>query len=430
MERIKKLTEGQEASLKGFRDKWLEIGLSTEPIDEERSKAAVRKMYECGGIPAPDIFVFLDNPLHGALAATLLCNFDNVRSQVRAQVRSQVRAQVRDQVESQVWGQVRTQVGTQVRAQVRAQVSDQVGSQVWDQVRDQVGSQVWDQVGSQVRAQVWDQVGPQVWDQVRDQVWAQVWDQVRDQVWAQVRAQVSDQVGSQVWDQVRDQVWDQVRDQVWAQVRAQVWKCAYGAHDAGPLSFYDFFRGTFQLADKAAGLIDVAQSCGWVWPFENVAVITSRPAKLAFNDEKILHSEVGPAISYNGGMDLYFWHGTKVPADWILERDKLTVEAVLATEDAELRAAGISIIGIENALSNLKHNILDSDQDAAKGELIEVWMDGLPESAVYLKFECPRNGVMMEAVDRASLSEVSLLHAHAQHANIPPHLFNYPEQRS
>ena len=136
MEKIEKLTESQEASLKKFRDEWLEIGLSTEPIDEERSKSAVRKMYECGGIPAPDIFVFLDNPLHGALAAALLCNFDNAR----AQVWDQVGAQVWAQVGAQVWDQVWDQVGAQVGAQVWAQVGDQVGAQVGDQVWDQVGA--------------------------------------------------------------------------------------------------------------------------------------------------------------------------------------------------------------------------------------------------------------------------------------------------
>jgi uncharacterized protein YjbJ (UPF0337 family) len=61
--------------------------------------------------------------------------------------------------------------------------------QRFEQVRYQVRGQVRDQVMDQVKGQVREQVG----DQVEDQVWAQVWDQVEDQVWAQVWGQVKEQ---------------------------------------------------------------------------------------------------------------------------------------------------------------------------------------------------------------------------------------------
>ena len=69
MARINKLTPEQEADLSATRDKWLEIGLSTVPIGREASKAAVAKMYECAGLPVPKVFIFLDSPRQGAMAA-------------------------------------------------------------------------------------------------------------------------------------------------------------------------------------------------------------------------------------------------------------------------------------------------------------------------------------------------------------------------
>ena len=72
MAKINELTPEQEADLSATRDKWLDIGLSTAPIDREASKSAVAKMYECARLPAPNVFIFLDSPRQGAIAAALL----------------------------------------------------------------------------------------------------------------------------------------------------------------------------------------------------------------------------------------------------------------------------------------------------------------------------------------------------------------------
>ena len=113
MSLIDKLTPAQEARLPEYRDKWLKIGLSTEPLDFEAAKKAVGKIYTAAGLQPPTVWYRMSSPLGCAVFATLL------RSGLRsAQVRDQVRAQVGDQVWDQVWAQVRAQVGDQVWAQV------------------------------------------------------------------------------------------------------------------------------------------------------------------------------------------------------------------------------------------------------------------------------------------------------------------------
>ena len=119
--KITKLTPKQAADLATTRDKWLSIGLSTETIDREAAKVAVSHAYECVGLTPPKVFIFLDSPQQGAIAAALLKG-SKVGAQVGAQVWAQVRAQVRDQVQAQVWDQVWSQVGAQVRDQVWSQV--------------------------------------------------------------------------------------------------------------------------------------------------------------------------------------------------------------------------------------------------------------------------------------------------------------------
>ena len=410
MKKIESLTEAQIAQLPIYRDKWLKIGLSTDPLDFEAAKAAAMKCYKLAGLEAPKYFYRFQSPYSAAIGATMLKHRDQVWAQVGAQVGDQVGdqvwAQVWDQVGAQVgaqvWDQVRAQVGDQVWAQVGDQVGAQVGAQVWDQVRAQVGDQVWAQVWAQVGAQVGDQVraqvGDQVWAQVGDQVGAQVGDQVRaqvgdqvgDQVWAQVGAQVWDQVGDQVGDQVWAQVWDQVRDQVWAQVGDQVgdqvWAQVYGAHDASWLGFYDFFKSSLNLKNLTPieGLTDLAKHCGWWAPYRGAVILQDRPSKILFDDQKRLHCEDGPAILYPDGFAIYSWHGVRYPQEW--QENPLSPEKALKWGNLEQRRVACEMIGWHNILNKLNAVTIDKSTPLI-GELLEVQIPDIG-SEKFLRVHC------------------------------------------
>jgi len=60
---IEKLTAEQEAQFDVYRDKWLKIGLSTDPIDFEKSKDAVCKAYNLAGIKNPVNFYQAKSPM-------------------------------------------------------------------------------------------------------------------------------------------------------------------------------------------------------------------------------------------------------------------------------------------------------------------------------------------------------------------------------
>ena len=136
---IKSLTPQQEAKLSIYAQKWIKIGLSTEPCNVPQTKRCINKAYKNVGLAPPKEYKLFDSPLSCA--------------------EHQKEADLDDSVKYQVWYQVRYQV--------------------WDQVEDQVYNQVRNQVYNQVWYQVWDQV----WDQVRNQVRNQVGNQVRNQVY-------------------------------------------------------------------------------------------------------------------------------------------------------------------------------------------------------------------------------------------------------
>ena len=120
--KMKKLTDAQIDRFPQYMERWLKIGLSTEPLDRDAASAAIDEVYVCAGKKPPEIKIFLNSPLAGAVGAAFLKEL---------------------------------------------KIS---GNQVWNQVRNQVWEQVGDQVWNQVRNQVWEQVGEQVGDQVRNQV--------------------------------------------------------------------------------------------------------------------------------------------------------------------------------------------------------------------------------------------------------------------
>jgi hypothetical protein len=63
MEKIEKLTQEQEALLPVYRDKWIKIGMSTEPLDLENAKKAVCLAYELAGLPHPTKFYTAKSPM-------------------------------------------------------------------------------------------------------------------------------------------------------------------------------------------------------------------------------------------------------------------------------------------------------------------------------------------------------------------------------
>ena len=148
----------------------------------------------------------------------------------------------------------------------------------------------------------------------------------------------------------------------------------YGSHEAGWLSFYDFFQNEcgIELDDKLAGLKAVADTCGWVNVYDEAAIVHDRPLVIKRDDQNRLHCEDGPAVAYMDGFEVYAWHGTRIPADWIKNKESLTASIALTWQNIEQRRAACEIIGWAKVLDSLKAKIVDEDEDPYIGTLLEV----------------------------------------------------------
>ena len=183
----------------------------------------------------------------------------------------------------------------------------------------------------------------------------------------------SDQVWDQVRGQVRGQVRDQVWDQVWGQVGDQVWEAVCSQHEAGWLSFFDFFSQELECVGKLEGLITVARNAGWWWPFEGVCILTERPVELHRDPEHRLHNERGMAIRYPDGFGVWAINGVRVNEQIVMRPDTLTVEQITDEPNAEVRRVMRQQYGYDKYLDAVGAELIDDDSEWGK-----LWHANLP----------------------------------------------------
>ena len=158
-------------------------------------------------------------------------------------------------------------------------------------------------------------------------------------------------------------------------------------------------------------------------------MISDRPTVLTVDDRNLPHGENGPFCAWSDGSELWSWHGARLPARWIKDRETLDPMEVLKCRDVEQRTAGLSCIGWVRAIKSgkLPYKLVDADPDPSHGELIELKLDGLPKPGRFLMAECPRNGTIVEGVP---LEISSVLAAQAWRVGLEPHEFSYPTVRT
>src|SRR5438477_432641 len=105
MSQISQLTREEQARFPEFVEKWVAIGLSTEPADRPRSERAIARLYELAHLKPARVF-WLPCPISGALSAVVYAALlkkvggSAVDSAVDSAVRSAVRSAVDSAVDS------------------------------------------------------------------------------------------------------------------------------------------------------------------------------------------------------------------------------------------------------------------------------------------------------------------------------------------
>ncbi len=428
MKKIESLTKEQEDYLPIFRDEWLKIGLSTEAVDQKLSTGAVKQLYSAGGMEEPIVMHF-QSPWQCIMVINFLQKFgdlpkNNLRANLRGNLGDNLWENLWESIGDNLWESLRDNLGENLGDNLWESIEDNLWESLWENLRGNLGDNLWESIRESLRDNLGDNLEANLGNNLGANLRGNLRGNLRDNLWESLR----DNLGGNLWENLRDNLKESLKDNL---EYIQTW--FWAGQDASWLAFYEFGEKIgvkYQKTDHFHAYIDFAKSSGWGYFYPGIAIVSDRPELIIKDLENRLHCEDGPALKFRDGYSIYCWHGINVPENWILEKDKLSPTEVLKTIDVEQRAAGCQIIGWAKMLDHLDHKIIDSDMDPEHGDLIKITLEGLPEPEWYLRFYCPRNGLMMEGVSKRELKEPTVFAAQAWKSPLPDHLFTYPEHRS
>jgi hypothetical protein len=145
-----------------------------------------------------------------------------------------------------------------------------------------------------------------------------------------------------------------------------------GQHDAawcGWVNYYDEVLGIdFKEEDRRRFTLfqEVAQSCNWWWPFENICVVSDRP-KLVKMQNGVIHNEEGPAIEFRDGFKIWGLEGVRVTEKIVMAPETITPEEIQKETNAEIQRIMITRYGAGKYLTETKSKIVDMDNLSLEG---------------------------------------------------------------
>jgi internalin A len=162
------------------------------------------------------------------------------------------------------------------------------------------------------------------------------------------------------------------------------------------ISITEFYVSEFDclLEDKEQEVLRclklIFESCGWIFPYENVCVVCDRPRILSFDNQERLHAEGSPAVQFADGWSVYAYHGVRLPEEYgKVPPNQWQAQWLLEEKNAELRRALIQGIGYDRICQELQAIELDSWQEYT---LLKIESDVDLEPIYLLKMTCPSTG--------------------------------------
>ncbi len=122
---------------------------------------------------------------------------------------------------------------------------------------------------------------------------------------------------------------------------------AAGPGELSWLGTYEYIRSVLGLkAETAAllGLTQVAMNAGWLQPHEHTCWLAEWPELLRADAEGRLHDAHGPALRFPDGWTVFAWKGVEIPRWMIERRQNITLAAIDAESNVQIRRCMIEIM--------------------------------------------------------------------------------------
>ena len=258
------LGETTRQALAAHVARWVKIELSTARADRKAAELAVKEAYQIVGLVPPSRVLWLDSPMAGAIAAALASSaFQTVHERVWKQPQEFMTARFWSKIkpgDRAFWEQIQNHLNHSTVMVLRNGLVVPLAKQI-----AQPGQTAPFARGSVFIPGRKDQADMPV------QLWNQSASQLRS---ALTRGESSGLNFAPSWGRIAQ----------------QVRFCGFGSMDAHFLAFLDYcLKSGFNLKD-INGIVSLANSCGWWWPFAEMCILTERPVKIILASNGNLHS--------------------------------------------------------------------------------------------------------------------------------------------
>ncbi len=338
-QRLEALTPEQESLLAPVRDEWLRIGLATGPADRPAAEEGVCHAYHAAGLPAPCRLVWVGSPVAGAITASMLCAFE-LSDHVPNRYWGTVREQLQDQLRASTWVQPSLGLFPADEGRAAGRFGIPIGAPVGQRIVQPVRSALLsdDRLGGSASASLRRLVEGPVARRVSRQLAWRLHELIRQAIEPVLRPFFLEDGPLFVENDGFDDDLDP--DLPWPST------CAEGQHDAERLARGAALRAILPGAldnQGLDGLVRVARSAGWWWPFEHLVILTERPSALRQDAEGIV---------YPDGLALWAWHGVVVPEQVIERPERLTVLQIRSEPSVEVREVMLERYGTDRYIRN------------------------------------------------------------------------------
>lgn len=163
----------------------------------------------------------------------------------------------------------------------------------------------------------------------------------------------------------KDRKWSNKEKEEWEKTRInelQPWNCIWDYWD---MAFSEC--AYHQLSEKEQNVEFLNQTLfeafeaglGYIINLNSLIIGIALP-KICEDDNSLIHNEEGPAITWKDEKQ-YFWHGTKIEAEWIEDKDNLDPSLTLKHDNQEMRRILSEIIGWEKIVNHVGGKTLQED---------------------------------------------------------------------
>jgi hypothetical protein len=429
MIKIESLTKEQEIQLIEFREEWRKHALSCERIDKEATKNCISELYKLIG-KKPPVFIFCPSllfaqyqieycknilPLKNNISANLWDNLidnlganlidnlgenimDNLRDNLRVNLIDNLRynlmdnlwANLIDNLRDNLWDNLRSNLGSNLRDNLRENLRENLWDNLRDNLSDNLDANLSDNIGVDLTHNLMDNLIYNLMDNLMDNLRNNIGENLGQNLMSNLRHNIMVNLEENIRKNLRENTWEKIKP-------PYVSTNLLGSMDAFWIAFYEFpekFLGVeYKIEDKKILNIwsTLAKSCSWFWCYENYCFVSDRPEKLSFNTQNKLHCEDAPAVKWIDGWEIYYWNGTEVPKQWIIDKNSITKETIIKEKNAEKRRCIREIIGTKQYANLI--DIKEIDKDHVNGQDVILYRtkekdDIINEHIYYVNVTC------------------------------------------